>query len=254
MAIRTRPGPGDSLRRHRGGRRTHDQPRGLRRHRARGGAAAPVRGPGRARRSHSRGQLHAACADQERARRPAAVPARLQGEPGVRRGRDRATDLRLRPSAHRHHRVAPTAQRRPRPPGTGAVAHRGAAAASAAGDVGRQPDLRRAERGLLRAPGREPRVHGDPLHGCRHGRGVLADPAPVGQVDQLRVPRPHPGVLRVAGAAGLDRRLRTAPGQPAADRAQRPRQAMGAEEPVPPRGAGRAHVGLPGRADRADPP
>ena len=53
--------------------------------------------------------------------------------------------------------------------------------------------------------------------------------------------------------AGLDRRLRTAPGQPAADRAQRPRQAVGAEEPVPPRGAGRAHVGLPGCTDRADP-
>ena len=85
-------------------------------------------------------------------------------------------------------------------------------------------------------------------------RGVLADPAPVGQVDRLRVARLRPGVLRLAGEAGLDRRLRAAQGQPAADRAQRPREAVGAEEPVPPRRARRDHGGLPRRADRADPP
>ena len=45
-----------------------------------------------------------------------------------------------------------------------------------------------------------------------------------------------------------------AQGQPAADRAQRPREAVGAEEPVPPRRARRDHVGLPRRADRAHPP
>ena len=42
--------------------------------------------------------------------------------------------------------------------------------------------------------------------------------------------------------------------QPAADRAQRPGEAVGAEEPVTPRRARRDHDGLPGRADRADPP
>ena len=118
---------------------------------------------------------------EERAGRPAALRARLQGEPGVRRRADRAADLRLRPPAHRHDGAAPAAQRRPRPPGTRAVADRGAAAAAAARDVGRQPDLRAAERGLLRAPRREPRVHGHPLHGCRHASrsagGSCASPA-----------------------------------------------------------------------------
>ena len=116
------------------------------------------------------------------------------------------------------------------------------------------PVFRRAQPGLLRAPRREPRVHGHPLHGRRQRRGVLADPAPVGQVDRLRVAGPRAGVLRLAGAAGLDRRLPAAQGQPAADRARRPGQAVGAEEPLPPRRAGRDHGGLPGRAGRADPP
>ena len=75
-----------------------------------------------------------------------------------------------------------------------------------------------------------------------------------GQVDRLRVARLRPGVLRLAGEAGLDRRLPAAQGQPPADRAQRPREAVGAEEPVPPRRARRDHGGLPRRADRADPP
>ena len=174
--------------------------------------------------------------------------------PVVRRRAGRATDLRLRPAPHRHHRPAPAAQRRPRAPGARAVADRGAAAAAAARDLGREPDLRRAQRRLLRAPHREPRVHGDPLHGRLERRGVLADPAPVRQVDRLRVARLRPGVLRLAGEAGLDRRLRAAQGQPAADRAQRPREAVGAEEPVAPRRARRDHGGLPRRADRADPP
>ena len=42
--------------------------------------------------------------------------------------------------------------------------------------------------------------------------------------------------------------------EPAADRAQRPRQAVGAEEPVAPDGARRADDGLPRRADRLHPP
>ena len=80
---------------------------------------------------------------EERAGRSAALRARLQGAPVVRRRADRATDLRLRPPPHRHHRAAPAAQRRPRPPGARAVAHRGPPAATSARDLGRQPDLRR---------------------------------------------------------------------------------------------------------------
>ena len=110
----------------------------LRRHRARGGAAPALRGPRRARRADARGQLHAAHVHQERAGRPAALRARLQGAPVVRRGADRATDLRLRPPAHRHHGAAPPAQRRPGAPGARAVADRGPAAAAAARDLGRR--------------------------------------------------------------------------------------------------------------------
>ncbi len=177
----------------------------------------------------------------------------FQRAPDVRRGADRATDLRVRAPAHRHHGPPPAAERRPGAPGARAVAHRGPAAAASARDLGGEPDLRRPERGVLRAPHREPRVHGDPLHGRLERGGVLADPAPVGQVDRVRVARPRSRVLRLAGEAGLDRRLRTAQGQPPADRAERSREALGAEEPLTPGGAGRDHVGLPGRPDRADP-
>ena len=100
----------------------------------------------------------------------------------------------------------------------------------------------------------QPRVHGDPLHGRHLGRGVLAAAAADRQVDLLRVAGQRAALLRVAGGAGLDRRLRAAPGEPAADRAQRPRQALGAQEPLPPRRARRADDGLPRRAGRLHPP
>ncbi len=48
--------------------------------------------------------------------------------------------------------------------------------------------------------------------------------------------------------------FRTAPAEPAADRAERRRQAVGAEEPESPVLAGRDHRGLPGRADHPDAP
>ena len=63
-----------------------------------------------------------------------------------------------------------------------------------------------------------------------------------------------PDVQGVAAGGRLDPGLRALPAQPAADRAQRPRQAVGAEEPQPPRGPGRADEGLPRRARRADAP
>ena len=78
-------------------------------------------------------------------------------------------------------------QRRPATPGARAVADGVPAAAAAARDLGRRPDLLRDAGGVLGAPHREPGVHGHPLHGCDVGRGVLAAAAADRQVDQLRV-------------------------------------------------------------------
>ena len=100
----------------------------------------------------------------------------------------------------------------------------------------------------------QPRVHGDPLHGCHLPRGVLATPAPDRQVDLLRVAGQRAALLRVARRPGLDRRLRAAPQEPAADRPARPGEALGAQEPVAPGRARRADEGLPRRADRLHPP
>ena len=75
-------------------------------------------------------------------------------------------------------------------------------------DLGAGPDLLRDAGGVLRASRREPRVHGDPLHGCDVGRGVLAAAAADREVDQLRVVGPRPSLLGLAGRAGLGRRIR----------------------------------------------
>src|SRR5262249_45993290 len=108
--------------------------------------------------------------------------------------------------------------------------------------------------GLRAAPRLPPRVHGGPLRGRRPGRGVLAAAAAVDALGLLRVPRAPAGLLRLAGRAGLDRRLPPAPAQPAADRPARPRPPLGAQEPQPPVRARRAAARLPGRAGDPDPP
>ena len=109
--------------------------------------------------------------------------------------------------------------------------------------------------GRLRpAPRGASRVHGGALHRGRPGRGVLAAAAAVDALGLLRVPGPPAGLLGVAAGPGLDRRVPAAPPQPAADRAERRRPPLGAEEPEPPVRAGRAAGGLPGRAGDPDAP
>ena len=177
----------------------------------------------------------------------------LAGVPGARAGPDRPAAVRHRAAQDRHHRAAPAARRGPGAPGPGAVAGRGAAAPAAAADLGGQPGLPVHPGRLRAAPRRAPRVHGGALHGRRPGRGVLAAAAAVDALDLLGVPGPPAVLLRLAARPGLDRRVPAAPAQPAADRPG-DRAPLGAEEPQPPVRAGRAAGGLPGRADRADPP
>ena len=64
----------------------------------------------------------------------------------------------------------------------------------------------------------------------------------------------HPALHRLAAAAGLDRRLRAAPAEPPARRAQRPREAVGAQEPEPHDRARRADDRLSRRPRRLHPP
>ena len=167
---------------------------------------------------------------------------------------DRAPDLRHRAAPDRHHGAAPAARRRPRAPRAGDVAHPGARAAPAAGDLGGQPGVPADPGGLRAAPRRASRVHGRALHGGRPGGGVLAAAAAVDAVGLLRVPGPPADLLALAARAGLDRRLPQAPAQPAAHRPARPRPPLGAEEPQPPVRARRAARRLPGRAGDPDAP
>jgi hypothetical protein len=134
------------------------------------------------------------------------------------------------------------------------VAGGGAAAAPAPSDLGRQPGLPAHRGGLRPAPHRAPGVHGGALHRGRPGRGVLAAAAAVDALDLVRVPGPPARLLGLAARPGLDRPLSTAPQEPAADRAARRGQALGAEEPEPPVRARRAARRLPGRARDPDPP
>ena len=138
--------------------------------------------------------------------------------------------------------------------GAGDVADAVPAAAAAARDLGVRPDLHGHADGVHRAPRREPRVHGHPLHGCHDRRGVLAAAAADRQVQLLRVAGQPAALHRVAAGPGLDRRLRAPQAEPAAGRPQRPREALGAQEPVAHDRARRADGGLSRRADRLHPP
>ena len=116
------------------------------------------------------------------------------------------------------------------------------------------PVFQRTRRPVHQGAQREPRVHGPALHDRRRGRGVLAAAAPVAAVGVLRDAGAPPDLLAVAGAAGLDQAVSAAPQEPAADRAERPREALGAEEPEPPVRARRAARGLSRRAGHPVPP
>ena len=156
--------------------------------------------------------------------------------------------------AHRHDGAAPLPARRPCDPGAGDVADAVPPAAAAAGDLGAGPDLQRHAAGVHGAPRREPRLHGHPLHGCHDRRGVLAAAAADRQVQLLRVAGQPAALLAVAAGPGLDRRLRAAQAEPAAGRAQRPRQALDPQEPLAHDRARRADDRLPGRAGRLHAP
>ncbi len=165
-----------------------------------------------------------------------ALMARLLSEaawaqhPGYAEVAHRAAGLCHRAPPHRHDRPAPPAHRRPGQSGPGGVAHRGAAATAAPGNLGQQPGVPVHPGGLRTAPRVLSRVHGGALHGRRPGGGVLAAAAAVDAVDLLRVPRAPAGLLFLAERPGLDRCLPQAPAQPAADRPARRRPALGAEE------------------------
>ena len=168
----------------------------------RGGAAGPRRGPRVARgRADAARQLLPALRGEVRAGRRAAHAGAVRRAPGAPRRADRAADLPDGPAAHRHHRAAPLPARRPDRPGPGDVADAVPAAAAAARDLGVGPDLQRDAAGVHRAPRREPRVHGDPLHGCDHRRGVLAAAAADRQVQLLRVAGQPAALHRVAPAS-----------------------------------------------------
>ena len=102
------------------------------------------------------------------------------------------------------------------------------------------PVFQRARRAVHQGARGEPRLHRAALHDRRRGGGVLAAAAPVAALGVLRDARAPADVLAVAGAAGLDQAVSAAPQEPSADRPQRAREALGAEEPQPPVRARRA--------------
>ncbi|CAA9361919.1 MAG: FIG00820937: hypothetical protein, partial [uncultured Nocardioidaceae bacterium] len=233
--------PDDRARRLRCGRVPRAAARAARLLRARGGA--------------DRGrQHHAAVVRARRARRTTALRGRVRQAPGA-RGRDRrAADLRDRHPAQRHDRGAAAPARRPADAGAGDVAHPGAAATAAPGELGRRPGLLHAQAGVRAAPCREPRDGRAALDDRRHGRGALAAAPPVGHHGGVPGAGARAHLQGVAAGRRLDPGLRALPPEPAADRGQRRGEALGAEEPQPPRRAGRPDEGLPRRAGGPDPP
>src|SRR6202000_1951946 len=83
-------------------------------------------------------------------------------------------------------------------------------------------------------------------------RGMLAAAAPVAAFGVLRDTCAPAELLKVVVAAGLDARIYASSQKPSADRAQRRRQAMGAEEPEPPVRARRVDGNLPRRPGDPD--
>ncbi len=169
-------------------------------------------------------------------------------------GAGRASDLRHRAAADRHHGAAPVALRRPGPPGPRTVAGRVPATAPAARPVGGQPGLP-AHRGELRASSttQNPEFAGvhymtaDTVEECWQ---LLRQSLMSISYESLA----HvPSYSAWLAEAGLDARLRAAPAQPCAHRRERAGQALDPEEPVAPVRARRAAQRLSGRDRRADP-
>ena len=97
-------------------------------------------------------------------------------------------------------------------------------------------------------------LHRPALHDRRRGGGVLAAAAPVAAFGVLRDAVPSAHVLTVAGQAGLDEGVSAASQEPATDRSQRRREAVGAQESEPSVRARRNFRDVPRCARRAVPP
>jgi Sulfotransferase family len=91
------------------------------------------------------------------------------------------------------------------------------------------------------------------LHYMTAGEGVLAAAAPIGAFGGIRNTGSHPDIRPLAGEARLDAHVSAVPEEPAADRRQRRRQAVGDEEPQPPFRVGRVDGDLPRRVGGAVP-
>ena len=113
-------------------------------------------------------------------------------------------DLRDRAAAHRHHRLAPAAGRRPGPSGPAPVAGRVPAAASAARHLGIESVVSPAGRAVHPAPRGEPGVHRPAFHGRLRAGGVLAAAAAVAAFGVLRDACAPAELRAVVVAAGLD--------------------------------------------------
>ena len=107
---------------------------------------------------------------------------------------------------------------------------------------------------FTKAHDENPGLHGPALHDRRRGGGVLAAAAAVAAFGVLRDAGAHAHLLAVAGQAGLDEAVSAAPQEPSADRPERRREAVGAEEPEPPVRPRRAVRDVSRRARRAVPP
>ena len=159
------------------------------------------------------------------------------------------------PPAHRDDRAAPAAARGPERPGAGDVADPVAAAAAAAGDAGTPTRSHAMLAGLRAAPRENPELAwasttwtADTVEECWRLLRQSCSRPPTSRLAHV------PSYTAWLREARTGRRLRAAPAEPAADRAQRPRQALGAEEPVAPDRARRADDSLPRRTGRPDPP
>ena len=156
--------------------------------------------------------------------------ARCPGStPPVRRRSHHSADLRHRPAAHRNHRAAQAALRRPATRGWSCGSPNSLSPA-AARNVAAEPGFRATRRPVQEGARRTPTTPACTSHDRRRGRGMLAAAAAVGALGVLRNPRPRPDLRAVAGRSGLDEAVSATP-QELHLIGQRSREALGAQNP-----------------------
>ena len=190
----------------------------------------------------------------QRAGRPADVRGGVEAVSAARRRGDRAADLRHRPAPHRYHGAAPAADGRPRHQGLELWLAEFPQPRPPRETWSQNPVFQQLDAQFTKAHNENPEYMG--LH------YMTADE--VEECWQLLRQSLHsvsyetlahlPDLLAVAGRAGLDEAVSAAPSEPAVDRAQRRREALGAQESQPSVRARRADGDLPGCAGRAVPP